>query len=85
MGEKASLNLEKGIGYEYLGRIVIRARSKNHPRLNQNNLILSTKFFLLLLSFLNLLFLCFSFVVSLLWVLFHVIYHDFCTILTVHV
>ena len=50
---------KKGNSCECLGRIVIQARYKNHHRLSQNNMIKSMEFFLLLLYFLNFLFLCF--------------------------
>ena len=60
---------------------------KKHHRLSPNSMINSFQFFLFLVIFIQLLFFSvfLSPVLLLLWMPFHVIYHDLCSILTVHV
>ena len=85
MGEKASLNLEKRYRLWVFRKNSYTWKIKNHPQLSLNSMINSLEFFLLLLYFLNLSFSLFFFGPLFLWIPIHVIYHDFCTILTVHV
>ena len=60
----------------------MRAKYKKHPRLSSNSMINSSEFFLFTVIFLKPFF---FFRRPFLWILFHVIYHDFFTILIVHV
>ena len=58
---------------------------KKHPRLSLSNVINSSEFFLFLIIFLQPFFFSVFLSCLFLWMHFHVIYHDFCIILTIHV
>ena len=86
MGEKASLNLEKR--YRLLvfkGKSYTCNNAENHPRLCPSSVINSLEFFHYTVIFLKPFFFSVFLPSPFLCIPFHVIYHGFCTIFTIHV